>query len=165
MDGIAALKKNGLSGRRGGTRTHDPLLRRQMLYPPELRAHHADSFILDDLGAGCSRRISLFGSERKFVQVALSRVPRLHHLIFRHVAPWILLSGANVCAVAGSPADGNGRKSPSIQQFPPEEMLPLDERGPDPDALPPPVDIESASVRNGSNSPVIAREQARKNGL
>ena len=28
-----------MSGRRGRTRTCDPLLRRQMLYPPELRAH------------------------------------------------------------------------------------------------------------------------------
>jgi hypothetical protein len=27
-----------MSGRRGRTRTCDPLLRRQMLYPPELRA-------------------------------------------------------------------------------------------------------------------------------
>ena len=41
MEGMAALNRNGLVGRRGGTRTHDPLLRRQMLYPPELRAHHA----------------------------------------------------------------------------------------------------------------------------
>jgi hypothetical protein len=39
MEGIEALKGKGLSGRRGRTRTGDPLLRRQMLYPPELRAH------------------------------------------------------------------------------------------------------------------------------
>jgi hypothetical protein len=45
MDGMAALKRNGLSGRRGRTRTGDPLLRRQMLYPPELRARHASSFL------------------------------------------------------------------------------------------------------------------------
>ena len=54
-----------LVGRRGGTRTHDPLLRRQMLYPPELRARHADSSILDDLVAACSHRISRFASEHR----------------------------------------------------------------------------------------------------
>ncbi len=31
------------NGRRGRTRTCDPLLRRQMLYPPELRAHILES--------------------------------------------------------------------------------------------------------------------------
>jgi hypothetical protein len=43
MDGMPALRRNGLSGRRGGTRTHDPLLRRQMLYPPELRARRINN--------------------------------------------------------------------------------------------------------------------------
>ena len=33
-----------LNGRRGRTRTCDPLLRRQMLYPPELRARSAPPF-------------------------------------------------------------------------------------------------------------------------
>jgi hypothetical protein len=35
-----------LNGRRGRTRTCDPLLRRQMLYPPELRAHTTADFIV-----------------------------------------------------------------------------------------------------------------------
>jgi hypothetical protein len=34
-------------GRRGRTRTCDPLLRRQMLYPPELRARLRSSLILN----------------------------------------------------------------------------------------------------------------------
>ena len=38
------------TGRRGWTRTSDPLLRRQMLYPPELRARRV-SLILDDAAA------------------------------------------------------------------------------------------------------------------
>ena len=47
MEGIEALKGKGLSGRRGRTRTGDPLLRRQMLYPPELRAHIVPLLILN----------------------------------------------------------------------------------------------------------------------
>ncbi len=31
----------GINGVPGGTRTHDPLLRRQLLYPAELQGHHA----------------------------------------------------------------------------------------------------------------------------
>jgi hypothetical protein len=38
------MKYKGLGGRRGRTRTGDPLLRRQMLYPPELRARRITSF-------------------------------------------------------------------------------------------------------------------------
>jgi hypothetical protein len=37
------MNQKGLVGRRGRTRTGDPLLRRQMLYPPELRAHIGSS--------------------------------------------------------------------------------------------------------------------------
>ena len=41
--GWVELRRSGnsdiRSGALGGTRTHDPLLRRQMLYPTELRAH------------------------------------------------------------------------------------------------------------------------------
>jgi hypothetical protein len=37
------MNRKGLGGRRGRTRTGDPLLRRQMLYPPELRAHICSS--------------------------------------------------------------------------------------------------------------------------
>ncbi len=40
-----ALGINEVSGRRGWTRTSDPLLRRQMLYPPELRARERQALI------------------------------------------------------------------------------------------------------------------------
>jgi hypothetical protein len=41
------MNTKGLGGRRGRTRTGDPLLRRQMLYPPELRAHIVPFLILN----------------------------------------------------------------------------------------------------------------------
>src|SRR4051812_35552882 len=45
-----------VSGAPGGTRTHDPLLRRQLLYPPELRARDSDSSIIGTWPGAVKRR-------------------------------------------------------------------------------------------------------------
>src|SRR6266849_10829973 len=49
------LKALFLFGRRGRTRTCDPLLRRQMLYPPELRAREQFFFDSKPLTKICQR--------------------------------------------------------------------------------------------------------------
>src|SRR2546426_825607 len=52
MENRVLLNTNSLDGRRGWTRTSDPLLRRQMLYPPELRALDRSSLIVMHLLTG-----------------------------------------------------------------------------------------------------------------
>ena len=44
------MDREGVSGAPGETRTPDPLLRRQTLYPAELRARHFSPFILTTYG-------------------------------------------------------------------------------------------------------------------
>jgi hypothetical protein len=70
MDRMAALKKNGLSGRRGGTRTHDPLLRRQMLYPPELRAQTKAFLILNHVDIPTDPLVRLGALKSALISVA-----------------------------------------------------------------------------------------------
>ena len=49
---ICSVANTGVYGRRGWTRTSDPLLRRQVLYPPELRARRFEINMITD-ASGC----------------------------------------------------------------------------------------------------------------